>query len=424
MADPMCGEANEVLKQIASMPRSVRKKAPGETTPPAPVGESGFPDLIDVREKLDEIDVAAIASEFTRPPNTIGRRPYPRGPMIRALLSMPVLGITNLSALHKRLMNDPALRSVCGFTTRVPSRPTFSRIFGQLSERPELLETCLANVAAKLAEYVPDIGREVAVDSTMIRTNSNPKPLLYSDPEASRGKQHSAQAERGWKWVLGYKAHVAADANNDIPLEVLVTTGSVSDTKYLITLVDMLKRRPEVVIADRGYDSNNNNRWLNEQGFSPVIHKRKPKNGYHTGKKGQKYSTKGTPLCECGHERPYIGPDIHTGERVYGPVSDCTRGGKLTGFSMCDVEVRVNPDDDIRLFGGQIARDSRKWNRTYRKRWSVERVFSRWKERAVLENHSFRGLSKVRLLVQLYAVAYVAARLVEVKDAAALPMAA
>lgn len=189
-------------------------------------------------------------------------------------------------------------------------------------------------------------------------------------------------------------------------------------------MVEETSPKPEVVIADKGYDSRDNGEWLYERGITPVIHKRRPKGERHTGNNGQTYSTSGTPLCECGHERPFIGIDDETGERVYGPARDCKREDRLRGFSRCDFEVRVNPDDDIRLFGGQIRRDGPEWKRTYRKRWSVERVFSRWKDRGVIESHSFRVLARVRLLVQLYAIVQVAARIVEVRNTDALPMVA
>ena len=45
----------------------------------------------------------------------------------------------------------------------------------------------------------------------------------------------------------------------------------------------------------------------------------------------------------------------------------------------CDVDVWVDPDDDPRLFGGSIRRGSPEWRSKYMKRWSIERVFSRWK---------------------------------------------
>ena len=289
------------------------------------------------------------------------------------------------------------------------------------------MEDCLTETAERLSEYLPDLGKEVAVDSTTVKTNSNPNRKPVSDPEASWGWQHSARNTKG-EWVFGYEVHLVADTNYDVPLKLVVTTGTRSDMKHLVPLVEEMEWPPEAVIADRGYDSRNNNEWLHERGIAPVIRKKKPpKKDFHSRGRGRRrryYSTAGTPLRECGHERPYLGADPETGIRVYGPVTDCKRGGKFEGFSMCNFEVRVNPEDDIRLFGGAIRRDSPEWKMTYRKRWSVERVFSRWKDRHVIDNHSFRGLSRVRLLVQMYAITYVAAKLMEVKSAETLPMAA
>ena len=424
MANPIRGNVEDIPNLTASMPGKVEVEATGGTDLPYYGGGSGFPDLMELRQILKEVNIAPIEQALTRPAGIVGRRPYPRRPMIRAYLSMPVLGIADISALHRELLNNPALRAACGFTTYVPSRPTLSRVFCQLKEMYGLLESCLSATTETLSEYLPDLGREVAVDSTMVKTNSNRKREPLSDPEASWGKQHSANETKGWKWVLGYKAHVVADANYDMPLKLTVTTGSESDMNYLGPLVEEMEWRPEVVIADRGYDSRDNNEWLHEGGIAPVIHKKKPPSGCHTLRDGRTYSTKGTPLCECGHKRPFIWIDPETRERVYGPVEDCERGGKFEGFSSCEIEVRVSPEEDIRLFGGAIRRDGPEWKMTYRKRLSVERVFGRWKERGVLESHSFRGLASMRLLIQMYAITHAAARLAEEKKTDTLPMAA
>ena len=91
---------------------------------------------------------------------------------------------------------------------------------------------------------------------------------------------------------------------------------------------------------------------------------------------------------------------------------------------MCDFEVCLQPDDDVRLLGGSIRRDSDEWNMAYNERPSVERVFSPWKHRHALESYSLRGLPRVRLLIQMYAIAEVAAKIVKVRSIAALPMVA
>ena len=134
----------------------------------------------------------------------------------------------------------------------------------------------------------------------MVKTNSNPYRKPVSDPEAGRGLKRSASAHGGVVWVFGYKIHTVADANHDIPFALAVTAGNQSDTTYLAAMVEETSPTPEVVIADRGYDSIHNGEWLHRRGIAPIIHKRRPKSGFHTRNNGQTYSERGTPLCECG----------------------------------------------------------------------------------------------------------------------------
>ena len=126
-------------------------------------------------------------------------------------------------------MNNPAHRARCGFTARVPSRSTFSRVFGQLTKMSEAMVEVLAATSEKYDEYVSDRGREVALDSTIVETDSNPNRTPVSDPGAGWGLKRKASVPGGVVWVHGYKAHVLADANHDIPLAVAVTEGNQSD---------------------------------------------------------------------------------------------------------------------------------------------------------------------------------------------------
>jgi len=167
-----------------------------------------------------------------------------------------------------------------------------------------------------------------------------------------------------------------------------------------------------VVIADRGYDKGGRSRWLHRRWVAPVIHKRTFKSRVHRKKRPLNtwavYSTEGFPLCECGHVRPYIRTDPETGRHLYGRIPGCRRGGSLPlpVPSYCDYDVWVDPDDDPWLFGRKIRRGSREWKRMYRKRWSVERVFVRWKEDGCLGRHYFRGKKKIELHIQLAILTY------------------
>ena len=56
------------------------------------------------------------------------------------------------------------------------------------------------------------------------------------------------------------------------------------------------------------------------------------------------------------------------------------------------------------------------------KRWSVERVFSRWKQQARLNDHCLRGWSCVNLLTQLHMLALLSSKLIELKAEARAPI--
>ena len=121
-----------------------------------------------------------------------------------------------------------------------------------------------------------------------------------------------------------------------------------------------------------------------------MIHKRKPKSGLHQGE----YTTDGIPVCECGEAREYAFTNSASGVHYYGRAPDCRSEDEN---SLCFMSFLVNPCENVRLFGGDVRRGSDEWDLAYRKRWSVERVFSRWKAEGHLNDHRFRQMATIRL---------------------------
>lgn len=127
-----------------------------------------FEDLAGLRRTLDEIDIGPLVAALSRTAPT-GRRKLPRKPIVRAHLAAYALAIPNVSKLVYELNNNPALRSVCGFTTRLPNRTTFGRVFQKMAERHyDLLWKCCVDLVAKCAGYYPGFGTEIAIDSTTV----------------------------------------------------------------------------------------------------------------------------------------------------------------------------------------------------------------------------------------------------------------
>ena len=137
----------------------------------------------------------------------------------------------------------------------------------------------------------------------------------------------------------------------------------------------------------------NNNKFVHRNGGVPAIHQRGlPEGNLRNGI----YTAEGTPTRLGQRKMAYVRTDPDTGHHLCRcPEDGCARRDTARSVSACDDEAWENPEDNIRRFGGRIRRGSPEWNTMYGKRWSVERVSSRWKEQGGLERHCYFGSRRV-----------------------------
>ena len=277
------------------------------------------------------------------------------------------------------------------------------------------MEAALAVLGVRLKHLLPDLGDVVAIDSTSVRTHSNPNRKTISDREARWGVKHSAKArESGKEYFFGYKSHAVADAVYGIPLAQVVTPGNRSDSPVLPEVMEKARSlhdrwSPRVAIADRGYDSNENHNWLDAQEVLPIIHIRRPTNAdLYDGI----YTKEGVPTCLGGIPMEYAKTDPATGHHLYRcQTGGCHLKGSRQGVLYCDSEVWEDPAANIRLFG-KIRRAGPEWKALYRKRYAIERVFKGMKESRRLERHCVRGLRQIALHALMSTLAFQATALV------------
>ena len=91
----------------------------------------------------------------------------------------------------------------------------------------------------------------------------------------------------------GSKQHLLVDATG-IPLAFSVTGGNRNDVTQLIPLLDAVpavggrpgrpRRRPDSVLADRGYDHDKYRRLVRERGIKPLIARRQTVHGSGLGR--------------------------------------------------------------------------------------------------------------------------------------------
>ena len=371
-------------------------------------------------EILESVDPSAVISRLELYHARGGPKGHNLTALWRAYLASFVLNLPHTNALIRRLQDDPSLRLLCGFSGQFPHRCTFNRFINRLGAHGDLVAGCLASLTDQLREFLPGLGQQVAVDSTNVRSHSNPNRVnkitrQVSDPEASWTAKNSAHGRDKKEWSWGYKLHLVADATYGVPLYGYVTTASRNDSSELPNLLDRAKlthewHQPEYVMADRGYDSRPNHMAVSERGGVLICRtRRNANNALYEGI----YTHEGVPTCLGLLKMEYIRSDPDLGH-LYRCRGEGCHLKDPKGVKHCQDELWENRQDNPRLFG-PLRQRSAAWKALYRLRQAVERVFKSMKESRRLERHCKRGLRNISLHALMSVVAYSATVLVQMQ---------
>ena len=300
-----------------------------------------------------------------------GRRGYSLRTMLQSVIAGWVYNLHSMAELRRELLRNGSLRLLVGIQSvnRVPSEDAFSRFFGRLADLGEEVDRLHASVIAQIMELDPEVGKHVAVDSTAINAWANGNRSQPADPDATWGcKGHKVKGQSAW-W-FGYKEHLAVDTRAELVLAYRTTTAKESDSLNLKPLLEQLdgllpQGWLEAVMADSGYDSQDNHEAIWARGALPVIDHNDRGWGPPPG-----YTKEGCPLCDCRRPMRFLGRD--RAYVKYGSGEGCTcRDGKLIRRWRIDENPRLHPP---------LPRHTKKWQRLYDERTAVERVNSRGKE--------------------------------------------
>ena len=270
----------------------------------------------------------------------------PRSPLgiFKALMTKRLRQIPSDRELYRRLWNDPTLRMICDIEEREkPYHPSQLTRF-RTRVGPERLETIIASLVEELIQGGLIRGDTVAMDATFIKAYSrrdhHDDRRGYSDPDARVGRDDRS-------YSLGYRAHIAADADSDLPVAFIVAPANENEKKHAPDLLDKTveatKGRVRMVVADPQYSS----RRFREKGAG------------------------------CGVEVviPYL-RNQRRGEEVL----------------RVDRRFRAHgPEGEVRVYG--------------RARSSIERVNSRLDDLVCLNRHRLRGLRNVTVHTALCVIA-------------------
>jgi hypothetical protein len=393
-----------------------------------------------------------------------GRNEYPVRAVWNSILAGVVFQHASIASLRRELRRNAELRQVCGFDpllgeAAVPSDSAYSNFLESVMQQETMIRGLFHTLVDQLQGRLPDLGRYLAIDGKALASfgkphqdgsaeptgNQSGEPAAdkaaaeTAKPEADRRGEHDAdwgvktyrgKREDGTAWEkvvswFGFELHLVVDATHELPVNYQLTKASAAESPLLLPLVEETEQRHPALIAnceelsaDKGYDSEDNNKGLyDDYGIHPIIDKRsdwKDKTDATRPLSVDRadtvvYDVKGTVSCICpstGEQRrmaPWgFEPDRGTLKyRCPAAVYDLDcQGRQQCPGAQTDYGkiVRIAIEKDRRMFT-PVARDSAAWERGYDRRTAVERVNSRIDRVLGFEQHTIRGIKKMEARV-------------------------
>lgn len=372
------------------------------------------PTLKTVREFLHAMPDGRLL-EGLRAQRGRGRNDYPVHVLWGVVLLTPLLRHTSTEACLAELGRNEGLRRLIGIESeeKVPQKWNVSRFLDVLGQEPHAsrLREIFDQIVEKLGQAVADLGQHTAGDSTWLhgRRKSNGKEARAEAaeglPQAAGGRKEyedeNGTVTKVVEW-FGYKLHLLVDVKHEVALSYQVTSTKAGDGETLPELLaeaqgNLPENRIETLAYDKAADTNAVHRLLARGGIKPLIQNRclwkeeqeKMLPG-HDGRSNVVYDEAGTLYCYdrtsqpiVRHRMAYIGhepsretikyrcPARHEG--WFCPHDAVCNSGKKYGKT-----VRVDRTIDLRRFP-PIPRTTKKFERMYKGRTSVERVNARLK---------------------------------------------
>jgi len=372
------------------------------------------PSLSTIQQLLASLPDARLL-EGLRQSRGRGRNDYPVSVLWGVVLLRIVLRHVSFEAVLGELKRNAGLRERIGIAAErdVPKAWNVSRFLEVLGQDPHRthLREMFEEMVRRLGQVVPDLGQNTAGDSTALhaRSKNGAKAVAaetaegLAPPTAGR-KEYTDDEGNVTKIVawFGYKLHLLVDAKHEVVLAYQTTAANVADGPTLPALVTQAQAvlpegRIQTLAYDKAADDGGVHQVLAGARIRPVIENRRlwkddPERLLpgHDGTTNVVYDEAGTLYCydrttetPVRHPMSYIGyeparqtikyrcPARHEGWTC--PSEALCNTGKEYGKT-----VRVDCTLDLRRFP-PIPRATKKFERLYRGRTSVERVNARLK---------------------------------------------
>jgi hypothetical protein len=343
-----------------------------------------------------------------------GRNEYPVTVLWGVVVLRVALRHVTTEAVLDELRRNEGLRRLIGVKseTTVPKKWNMSRFEDVLGQEPHrtLLKSIFNGLIQRLGETVPDLGRDTAADATDLAARRKPEKAAQEEideglPQATGGrkeyKDDEGKVTKVVEW-FGFKLHLVVDVKHEVVLSYEVTDTKAGDGETLPVIVaqaqgNLPSNRIKTLAYDKAADSVDVHELLSGEALTPLIPMRalwqtEPERMLpgHDGSSNVVYDEAGTLYCydkvsdtPVRHKMAYIGheperqtlkyrcPAKHEGWEC--PMSSVCNAGKSYGKT-----VRIDRAVDLRRFPA-LPRATKKFERMYKGRTSVERVNARLK---------------------------------------------
>ena len=345
-----------------------------------------------------------------------GRDDYPVRVMWNLIIAMKVFSHRTVSSFRRELARNSQLRKICGLEDFgrkkhiVPPARVFSGFLKLLADEQAEIDGLLESMVLELAERLPEFGKSAAGDGKYLDSYANRED---KNPNADAGGRAERDAQWGVKeyhyedkngkpqvkkeYHFGFKAHIVCDAKTELPMAYNVLAANSDEKKammdMLLKMPSLLTSRIEYLMLDRGYDSTEMIQTIKGAGIIPIVDIR---NCWKDGEATKQY--KDTDIVYDYKGNVYMVDDKGEKRRMHYEGYD--RKKKCLRYSYNGKVYKIYISYDERVFL-PVARDSKKFERLYKGRTSVERLNGRLDRDYMFEDHCIRGLKKMKLMVSL-----------------------
>ena len=371
---------------------------------------------------------------------------YPVRPMFNTVIARFVLGHVSDAAMIRELRRNAELRQLLGFdplmgSDAAPSTDAFSRFRINLADYVDGLEAVFTSITSELIAELPTMGTNVAVDGKAVHS------FMKSDKEAGVGTKKTTDENETvlYTWH-GWKIHALCDADLEIPIAFEVTKAKRNDCPELMPLVKKAFRHHptlighmEVLCGDKGYDDGTVKKLLlDKYNIDAIIPSRDLAQGEMKALDEKVHDT--IYVSPTGEVCCKIDPFHKDEEKKYCPMEfkgyekdrqtlkfrcpaaafgcecknkqACKSKAKNQGHGRT---IRVPLEKDPRLFTSTYQH-GRKFEKAYRKRTSIERLFYRLDHMFGLEvPMRCKGLKNAKMHITLAFIAMSATALSWIK---------